>query len=188
MRTAVLVNGVPASGKSTLAAKLVRFLTAQGVCAVPLSIDTVKECLFSHIGSGDRDHNRMLGRASYHGIFASIAGFPDHLVPVVDAWHGFQPVTVVKAHLEQARIDHVVELWCSVTPAVAAARYRARASTRRAGHPGASYATELQALAERARPLSLGPVFAADTERPDHDDVLDAVWKALPKNATELPP
>ena len=85
MRTAILVNGVPASGKSTLAGRLVDHLHAHDIAAVPLALDTVKEALFEHVGSGDRDHNRMLGRASYRAIFDSIAAFPAMLVPVIDA-------------------------------------------------------------------------------------------------------
>ncbi|KPP86329.1 MAG: putative kinase [Rhodobacteraceae bacterium HLUCCA08] len=170
MRAAVLVNGVPASGKSTIADALVGGLTSRGIAAVPLSLDMVKEGLFAHIGTGDRTHNRMLGRASYEAIFNSIAGFSDRLLPVVDAWHGFQPVEVLQGHLQRARIDRTVEVWVAVPPQVAAARYRARAATRRAGHPPGSYADELFDLAGRARPFGLGPVIEVDgTAAPDPD-------------------
>lgn len=179
VRQAVLVNGVPASGKSTVAAALTAYLMAQGVAAVPLALDTVKEGLFAHLGAGDRAHNRLLGRASYHAIFASIAGFPPALVPVIDAWHGFQPVEVLRAHLDRAGIDRVVEVWCAVTPGTAADRYRARAATRHAGHLPASYADELHALAGTARPLALGPVVRIDTERPVDTAVLSAVHRLL---------
>lgn len=162
MRRAVLVNGVPASGKSTVAARLVADLTARGLPAVPLALDTVKEALFAHVGTGDREHNRMLGRASYHAIFASVAAFPDSLVPVIDAWHGFQPESVLRAHLERAGIARAVEVWVSVPPGLAADRYRARAASRPAGHLPAAYADELRELAARARPMALGPVIAVD--------------------------
>ena len=69
MKRAILVNGVPASGKTTFADRLTRFLIAEGVAAVPLGLDIVKEALFAHLGAGNRDHNRMLGRASYQAIF-----------------------------------------------------------------------------------------------------------------------
>lgn len=164
MRLAVLVNGVPASGKSTVTRLLTQSLTRQGVAAVPLALDTVKEGLFAHIGTGDREHNRTLGRASYHAIFASIAEFPDSLVPVIDAWHGFQPLDVLTGHLARARIEHVVEVWCAVSPQTAAARYRERAAKRPPGHLPASYADELLALAGRARPIGVGPTIEVATE------------------------
>lgn len=164
MRQLIIVNGVPASGKSTISRQLVRALTEGGIPAVPLSLDTVKEGLFVEVGTGDREHNRMLGRASYRSIFASISAFPDALVPVVDAWHGFQPKAVLESHLERARIDRIVEVWCRVSALAAAERYRARATARHSGHLPASYADELFVLAQNARPFAIGPVVEVDGE------------------------
>ena len=164
MRRCVLVNGVPASGKSTVMAALLPMLGMAGIAAVPLALDTVKEGFFTYLGTGDRDHNRLLGRASYHAIFDSIAGFPDDLVPVVDAWHGFQPIDVLRGHLARARIDRVIEIWCVATPDIVAARYRTRSGARHAGHLPASYGDELHRLAGRARPMAFGPVLTVETE------------------------
>ncbi|RMC37801.1 AAA family ATPase [Paracoccus alkanivorans] len=179
MRRAVLVNGVPASGKSTLSRNIVRGLVAAGVPAVPLGLDTVKEGLFAHIGTGDREHNRMLGRASYHAIFNSIAGFPDRLLPVIDAWHGFQPADVLREHLARARIDRAVEIWVTIAPALAAERYRSRSAARHAGHLPASYADELYQLAQRARPMALGPVIEVDGAAPMPPDIPMRILVAL---------
>ena len=164
MKRAILVNGVPASGKTTFANQLTRFLIAEGIAAVPLGLDTVKEALFAHLGAGDRDHNRMLGRASYQAIFDMVARFDGGLVPVIDAWHGFQPESVVREHVARAGIDEVIEIWCAVTPEIAAARYRARGPERHPGHPPESYAEELSELAARAAPLSFGTVVRVDCE------------------------
>lgn len=179
MKQAILVNGVPASGKSAVAARLVDVLLARGIAAVPLSLDTVKEGLFAHVGTGDREHNRMLGRASYHAIFATIAAFPPVLVPVVDAWHGFQPESVLREHIARAGIERVLEVWCAVSPETAAARYRARAGARHTGHLPASYADELFELTRHAAPRALGPVFTIDTEKPVADEAFDALCDTL---------
>ena len=179
MRRAVLVNGVPASGKSSAAERLTEHLQRQGIAAVPLALDRVKEALFDHLGAGDREHNRQLGRASYQSLFATIAAFPDALVPVVDVWFGFQPKPVLVQHLSLARIDLVVELWCDVSPAVAAERYRRRAASRPAGHPPADYADELAVLAKTAAPMALGPVVRLDAERAATDDSFDAILRLL---------
>ncbi|KAB6715416.1 MULTISPECIES: AAA family ATPase [Roseobacteraceae] len=179
MRGAVLVNGVPASGKSTVATALVAQFDAAGIAAVPLSLDTVKEGLFAHIGTGDRDHNRMLGRASYHAIFSSISAFPQRLIPVIDAWHGFQPEEVLRAHIRRAGIERLVEIWVAIPPDLAAERYRARSSGRHAGHLPASYADELYELASVARPRALGPVIEVDGDAPIPDDLGARVLAAL---------
>lgn len=179
MRRVVLLNGVPASGKSTLAHALVAQLTEAGTAAVPLTLDTVKEGLFAEFGPGDREHNRALGRASYHAIFDTIRAFPDSLLPVVDAWHGFQPERVLRAHLARAAIERVVEVWVAIDPATAAERYRARAATRHAGHLPASYAEELFELAGRARPMGLGPVIEVDGTAPAPDDLAARVLAAF---------
>jgi glucokinase len=175
VKQAILVNGVPASGKSTVSRRLTEFLLGAGIAAVPLSLDVVKEGLFAHIGTGDREHNRMLGRASYHAIFNSVAAFADQLVPVIDAWHGFQPESVLRDHIARARIVRVIEVWCRVSPEFAAARYRDRAADRHPGHLPASYADELYQLAKHARPIAIGPVVEIDAERPiasrDFDEV-----------------
>ncbi len=179
VKSVVLVNGVPASGKSAVTAILVRHLTDAGIPAVPFTLDTVKECLYDHVGIGDRDHNRMLGRASYQSIFANIGAFPNELVPVIDAWHGFLPIVALRDHLAEAQITHVVEIWCKVSPKVAAERYIKRASRRTEGHPPASYADELFELASRAHPLSLGPVVQIDTEKPVDSEPLARVQNLL---------
>lgn len=158
MRRAVLVNGVPASGKSTVA----RRVAAEFVWPL-LTLDAIKEPFFEHVGVGDREHNRRLGRASYHAIFNLIADFPDGCVPVIDAWFGFQPLDVLQGHLARARIDAAVELWCHAEPEVVGARYAARVEGRPPGHPGLDYVPELVALARRARPLGAYPCLALDT-------------------------
>ncbi len=175
MKQAVIVNGVPASGKSTVSARLTNFLLDAGFMAVPLCLDTVKEGLFAQLGTGDREHNRILGRASYHAIFNSVAAFPDQLVSVIDAWHGFQPEHVLRDHLARARVERVIEVWCRVSPEAAAARYRSRTGDRHSGHLPASYADELYELAKRARPLGIGPVLEVDAERPMDLRVFDEV-------------
>ena len=182
MKQVLLVNGVPASGKSTVTRLLVRSLGMQGVAAVPLCLDTVKEGLFAQIGTGDRDHNRMLGRASYHAIFNLVAELPDGVVAVIDAWHGFQPESVLRDHLARAGVSRVIEIWVAIAPPEAARRYRDR--RRHPGHLPASYADELAELAARARPTALGPVIEVDGAAMLGDDLTAQVLAALHQDET----
>lgn len=175
MKRVVLVNGVPASGKSTVA----RAVSAHFGWPL-LGLDTIKEPFFEHVGVGDREHNRKLGRASYAAIFNLIAGFPSGSTAVVDAWFGFQPPEVLTDHLDRAGVGQAVEIWCRADPVHVAERYGARVGNRAVGHPGLEYLPELLALAQRARPLSLFPLLEIDTSVPlDESGIKDWLIERL---------
>ncbi len=158
MRRALLINGPPASGKTSLGLRLARQL------ALPfLSRDTVKEPLFDVFGTPDRETNRALGRASLEIIWSVIADFPDEVDVIVEAWFGAPPHDDVVAGLKRARIGKIAELWCHAPGDVLAARYAERVGQRHPGHPDASYAPELALLAPQVTAMGIGPVFAVDT-------------------------
>lgn len=168
MKSAVLVNGVPASGKSTIARTI-----SEATGWPLLGLDTIKEGLFAHLGMGDRDYNRKLGKASYQAIFASIADFPRGSTAVIDAWFGFQPLEILQEHILRAGLDRIVEVWCHAGPDVIGARYLARVGERPGGHLGADYVPELIALAARARPLGPFLTIDVDTTSPIQADALE---------------
>lgn len=155
------MNGVPASGKSTVSRHI------SSVLGLPLlALDTVKEALFAELGTGDRLHNRRFGRASYGAIWAVVGEFPMDATVVVDAWFGFQPLSVLQDHLARAEVMRVIEVWCHAPPEVIAQRYAARAGNRHNGHLGLDYVPELRELATRATPLAIGPIMRVDTSVP----------------------
>jgi glucokinase len=154
----VMVNGVPASGKSTVAAAL-----AQATGWPVLSLDTIKNPFLAVLPPGDRLFNRTLGRASYAAIFDLISEAPPGSAFIVDAWFGFQPVEVLREGLARAGAAGVAEVWCHAPPGVVGRRYGARLHSRLPGHPGADYIPELEALAARAQPTGLAPRFDVDT-------------------------
>ncbi|GAA3102775.1 hypothetical protein GCM10010520_54890 [Rhizobium viscosum] len=157
----VMVNGVPASGKSGLSHALCK------ETGWPLlSLDTVKNPFLELIESVDRPFNRILGRASYKAIFSSVAEAAPGSTFIVDAWFGFQPVEVLREHIAMAGITEVVELWCHAPPEVIGDRYKNRSGQRLAGHPGLAYVPELIELAKRAEPSRLGPTLEVDTTIP----------------------
>lgn len=161
MKRALLVNGVPASGKSSVAHALA------GRTGWPLfAVDTIKEPFFKELAPVDRDLNRRLGRAAYAAIFDTIAAFPDGQTVIVDAWFGFQPTEVLTGHSARAGLALLAELWCEAPPEVVGARYAARVPHRPKEHPGLEYVPDLVALAGRARPLDLGPRLTIDTTTP----------------------
>jgi glucokinase len=163
----VLVNGVPASGKSRLAKALSR-RTGWPI----LSLDGIKNPFLQHIGPVDRDFNRILGKASYQAIWSFIAEAPAGSTFIIDAWFGFQPKAQLESYIDAAEVDDVAELWCKVPGSVAGQRYGSRLKDRLPGHPGVEYVSELIALADRAEPMGCGAVMTIDqTQEPDMEAI-----------------
>lgn len=156
-RKAILINGLPASGKSFLGRKL-----AYQYNAPLLTLDTIKEALFDTLGIGDREYNRSLSKASKEIIWALIAEFPKDSLVIVDAWFGFPPFNKVSNGLEHAGISNFIELWCNAPGYILAKRYLDRVDFRHKGHPGSEYAPELAEVAEKAAPMNIGPVYSID--------------------------
>ncbi len=177
-RRAVLVNGLPASGKSGVAAAL-----SQATGWPVLGLDTIKNPFLDRLQPVDRPFNRELGKASYQAIFDLIGASPAGTVAIVDAWFGFQPPEVLDAHLARNGIEATIEIWCHAPPETLGARYAARVETRKPGHPGLDYVPELIALARTAGPLRRGPMIEVDTTRAiDAADLrarLAGIWPGL---------
>ncbi|UJW77621.1 ROK family protein [Rhizobium sp. SL42] len=165
----VLVNGVPASGKSRLAKAL-----SQRTGWPILSLDDIKNPFLQHIGGVDRDFNRTLGKASYQAIWSLIGEAPAGSTFIVDAWFGFQPKAVLEGYIKDAGVERTAELWCKVPGKVAGDRYASRLKDRLPGHPGAEYVQELVVLADCAEPIGCGPFLTVDqTREPDIQGVID---------------
>lgn len=157
----IMVNGVPASGKSSVA-DAVSAATGWPV----LRLDTIKDPFLHALAPVDRLFNRTLGRASYAAIFDILRDAPAGTTAIIDAWFGFQPVETLTAGLSRAGITDIAEIWCHAPPETIGARYAARINGRTAGHPGADYVPELIALATKAQPMAIGPLHRIDTTAP----------------------
>ncbi|WP_246800694.1 ROK family protein [Mesorhizobium amorphae] len=168
-RRAVLVNGIPASGKSTVSRGI-----AKRMGWPLLALDTIKNPFLEGLGGGDREFNRTLGRASYAAIWSLVGEAPAGSIFVVDAWFGFQPRQVLEDHLKRAGVVKTAEIWCHAPGDILAERYRVRLDQRLPGHPGAAYIPELIELAKRAEPLRRGPLFDVDTTQPIDFDAITA--------------
>ena len=156
-KTVVLVNGVPASGKSTIARLLSEHFT------LPLlTIDGIKEPFMAQFDEIDRPFNRRLGNAAYEVIWSIVADSPEQCVFIIDAWFGFQPKEALERYLEHAGVTRVLEVWNHIPGPLAAERYAQRLGVRRSGHPGEEYLPELVKLADTAEPMSLGPVYTVE--------------------------
>lgn len=154
-KTVILVNGIPASGKSSLAKMI-----SEHFSLPYLILDQFKEPFMDIYPKLSRDQNRQLGRAAYQALWKTVALSPLGCVYVIDAWFGFQPKEMLVDYLQEAQVTRVLEIWNQISGTLACERYQKRIAQRPAGHPGEEYLPELNALAEKARPMAIGPVFS----------------------------
>ncbi|MBV8042636.1 AAA family ATPase [Pluralibacter sp.] len=158
-KTVILINGIPASGKSTITRQLSETLHLPF-----LTIDGIKEPFMARFNDIDRTFNRQLGCAAYEVIWSIIGQSPASCVWLIDAWFGFQPRETLQQLVQQAGIERVLEIWNQISPEQVVSRYAERLQHRQPGHPGEEYLPELASLAEYAEPMRLGPTFTVDQQ------------------------
>jgi hypothetical protein len=162
--TFVVVSGLAASGKTTVAVPLARAL------GVPLiAKDAIKEALFDAVGVGDWEWSKTLSRAA-DAAMVRIAQDLD--AAVLDNFWYAETVDDLLSPLPRP----IVEVFCRCAPKVAHDRFRTR--TRHPGHVDHERDPELlPVFIRRSHKLPLrmlGPVVEVDTERPVDVDSLTA--------------
>lgn len=156
----ILVNGVPASGKSSVAHEV-----AEHFNFTYLSIDTIKEPFMMVTENYNRTINRALGKAAYQVIWDIVAQSPHHNSFVIDAWFGFQPREDLLEYLNRSGVTHVLEIWNSISGETAMQRYKKRIPYRSDKHPKEEYLPELSILAEKAKPMMVSDVITVDQDK-----------------------
>lgn len=164
-RPVILVNGLPAAGKSTLAPALARVLR------LPLiSKDVIKETHADMLGSEpppdrtQREWSRSLGAAAGQTQWALLAHATGGAV-LESSWRADVRQQVV-AGLASAGVSTVAEIWCEVPPELLRRRYRERQPTRHPIHGAPTDDADWDQIDSYAQPLALGPVYRLDTSGP----------------------
>ncbi|GAA1363695.1 AAA family ATPase [Streptomyces beijiangensis] len=127
-RTFLIISGLPASGKTTLANSL-----APQLGWPVIDKDTILESLYDALGVGDATWRHRLSRAADDVLFALAESLPYAIL--VNWWHHTsapQRLATLNARL--------IEIHCDIDPATAAHRFHAR--TRHPGHLDADPAPE----------------------------------------------
>lgn len=152
-RRVVVVNGLPASGKSTLAPVL-----ADELGFLAIEKDAIKE-RFADI-AWPRLDARELGAAAMDTMWRLAAVEPDGAV-LDGTWFGDRAAGFLAAGLATAGHPRMVEVWCDVPVGTAHDRFRRREPDRHAVHSDAGSGTAFDW--EERRPVTDHPIVVDTT-------------------------
>jgi predicted kinase len=178
----IVVNGMPATGKTTLSKRLATDLSIPRI-----GKDDLKECLFDHMGTGDLAWSQDIGAATSEMLFT----FIDVLLQrqrsfMVESafFHAFA-ATAMRAILRDKDVS-VLEIYCTADPQVRRSRFIARneSGERHPGHVDHNHYNreETEDFDSKYAPLEIGDILTVDTtvfRDSDYQDVLRTVRERI---------
>ena len=180
----IAVSGLPASGKTTLAASVAQAL------GLPLfDKDQLLEDLFARHGVGDAQWRRRLSREADEALRQQVSAASG---AVIASWWR-HPGSICQSGTPTRWLRELpgvlIELHCRCEPQVAVSRFLAR--KRHPGHLDGqhSHLTLLPDFVAQAAlgPLALGPVLEVSTDtRPDLSGILSQLKEALNRSPLRM--
>jgi predicted kinase len=135
----VIVTGPPASGKTTLAARL------SEDCRVPLiTKDGIKEAMLDEAGSVDRDSSQRLGRAAWAVLWhlAEVEASGGEVCAKVTSVPSTQPASSLASRASS--ISPTLQIHCAAPIDVLHTRYGERIDARHPGHADAERVADIR--------------------------------------------
>ncbi|MGA7206539.1 MAG: AAA family ATPase [Specibacter sp.] len=175
-RQLILINGIPAAGKTTLSRQLGSLLSVPVLSKDTLmtTFSDITEMTVPGTPLGALASETMWHRAGLVGGRAIVKSF----------WLRRRDLEYARAGLVTADQPNFVEVWCDVPPEAAWVRFRAR--KQHAIHPSGKDARERWGKwVENAEPLALGPVISVKTDQPV--DVEDLMRQVLAELGPDVP-
>lgn len=160
----IIVNGLPGTGKSTLAKKLADELS------LPIIMkDGIKEFLFDALGTKDRAWSGELGKFSYKYLY-ELTDFMlenGHSVIIENAFERKYSKPAIQQIIEKNKPDNVYEIYCFTDATTRRNRYKERneSGNRHIGHVDhLNYLSDSDPEpTEKYAPLDVGALTKIDT-------------------------
>ena len=177
----IIINGAPGVGKTTLLRKLVKDLGLPGI-----GKDDIKELLFEHLGSKDREWSKDVGAVTFDMVYSLMNRWIGQGHSLIMECPFFREFAVDQiAGMVAGRDMTVIELYCKADPAVRRERFikRVEDGSRHPGHAdGAVVDTPEEEISARYAPLEVGDLIEIDTTNfgdADYTELLGRVRKLL---------
>jgi len=177
----LLVNGIPGTGKSTLAKKLAADLK------LPLiHKDDIKEFFYDALATNSREESQLIGRVAFESLYVLIEQYVESEKDLMVECPFFVSFArpKLKAIISEKGVE-VLEVYCVLPEPIRQQRIRQRLTEGR--HPqhvagDTSFDKNEMELAEQYAPLQLGKFIEVSTERfgeTEYQGLLDVIRQNL---------
>jgi predicted kinase len=184
MTDLVLINGLPGTGKTTLAAKLTKDI------GMPcLGKDMLKEFFFDTIGIGGRDDSKLIGKATSEMLYILARDYVAAQRPLMLESAYF--VEFARPEFRKIANDYqvrILEIYCTTEQSIRRERFRTRndSGQRHPGHGDSIFYADMgpdkPEPLDAYAPLEIGKLIRVDTTtfgEAEYSKLLKSVMKYL---------